>query len=248
MAGIAAIRQRDVTMATWNQVIGRHAPAARCRPPLTTPSTALARQLAASNTSVRGWRHFFRPGPYRPHGLGLRLLQTYDIWFRPIFAFFIVGVNAKRVVHMAVTRAPTQAWTAQQLRNATRFGHAHTHGRADRPVRPFEQPLLTQNFPRVAHRQSLRGHGPRDAPGRVRPPRLSCASLVGRARLRGGVHDAGPGVHHPDPGVHDGPIFAFTMRRTWRSRSRGTRTRATTEVKTPPTPARPRSPAVDTGS
>jgi transposase InsO family protein len=49
-------------------------------------------------------------------------LQTYDIWFRPIFAFFIVDVNAKRVVHVAATRAPTQAWTAQQLRNATAFG------------------------------------------------------------------------------------------------------------------------------
>jgi putative transposase len=49
-------------------------------------------------------------------------LQTYDIWFRPIFAFFIVDVNAKRVVQVAVTRAPTQQWTAQQLRNATPFG------------------------------------------------------------------------------------------------------------------------------
>ena len=50
-------------------------------------------------------------------------LQVYDVWFRPIFAFFIVDVNAKRVVHVAVTRAPTQTWTAQQLRNATPFGH-----------------------------------------------------------------------------------------------------------------------------
>jgi transposase InsO family protein len=49
-------------------------------------------------------------------------LQAYDPWFRPIFAFFIIDVNAKRVVHAAVTRAPTQAWTAQQLRNATPFG------------------------------------------------------------------------------------------------------------------------------
>jgi transposase InsO family protein len=49
-------------------------------------------------------------------------LQVYDIWFRPVFAFFIVDVKAKRVVHVAVTRAPTQAWTAQQLRNATPFG------------------------------------------------------------------------------------------------------------------------------
>jgi transposase InsO family protein len=49
-------------------------------------------------------------------------LQTYDIWFRPIFAFFIVDVNARRVVLVAVTRDPTPAWTAQQLRNATPFG------------------------------------------------------------------------------------------------------------------------------
>jgi hypothetical protein len=27
-------------------------------------------------------------------------LQTYDIWFRPLFAFFIVDQNSKRVIHM----------------------------------------------------------------------------------------------------------------------------------------------------
>ena len=49
-------------------------------------------------------------------------MQVYDIWFRPVFAFFIVDVNTKRVAHVAVTRAPTQACTAQPLRNATPFG------------------------------------------------------------------------------------------------------------------------------
>ena len=49
-------------------------------------------------------------------------LQLYDIWFRPIFAFFIVNVNTKRVVHAAVTRGPSEQWTAQQLREATAFG------------------------------------------------------------------------------------------------------------------------------
>ncbi len=49
-------------------------------------------------------------------------LQTDEIWFRPIFAFFIVDVNTRRVVHLAVTRAPTQQWSAQQWRNATPFG------------------------------------------------------------------------------------------------------------------------------
>jgi hypothetical protein len=45
-----------------------------------------------------------------------------DIWFRSIFAFFIVDVNAKRVAHVAAARAQTQAWTDQQLHNATPFG------------------------------------------------------------------------------------------------------------------------------
>lgn len=49
-------------------------------------------------------------------------LQLYDIWFRPIFAFFIMNVNTKEVLHVAVTRAPTEQWTAQQLREATPFG------------------------------------------------------------------------------------------------------------------------------
>ena len=49
-------------------------------------------------------------------------LQTYDVWFRPIFAFFITDINAKKVVHVGVTRGPSERWTAQQLRNATPFG------------------------------------------------------------------------------------------------------------------------------
>jgi len=49
-------------------------------------------------------------------------LQTYDILFRPIFAFFLIEVGSRKVVQVSVTRAPSQAWTAQQLRNATPWG------------------------------------------------------------------------------------------------------------------------------
>ncbi|HEY5374264.1 MAG TPA: hypothetical protein VIK01_11295, partial [Polyangiaceae bacterium] len=49
-------------------------------------------------------------------------VQTYDIWFRPIFAFFIINLGTREVVDVSVTRAPTQQWTAQQLRNTTPFG------------------------------------------------------------------------------------------------------------------------------
>lgn len=48
-------------------------------------------------------------------------VQTYAIWFRPIFAFFIINVGTREVVHVSATRAPTQQCTAQQLRTATPF-------------------------------------------------------------------------------------------------------------------------------
>ena len=49
-------------------------------------------------------------------------LQLYDLAFRPIFAFFIVKHGSQEVVHFNVTRAPTDARVAQQLREATPDG------------------------------------------------------------------------------------------------------------------------------
>jgi len=49
-------------------------------------------------------------------------LQHYDVLFRPIFAFFFVVHGTREVVHFNVTRHPTDAWVAQQLRDATPFG------------------------------------------------------------------------------------------------------------------------------
>ncbi len=42
--------------------------------------------------------------------------------FRPIFAFFFVFHATREVVHFNVTRCPTDAWAAQQLREATPTG------------------------------------------------------------------------------------------------------------------------------
>ena len=39
--------------------------------------------------------------------------------FRPIFAFFLVHLGTRRVVHFNVTRQPSRQWAAQQLREAT---------------------------------------------------------------------------------------------------------------------------------
>jgi len=45
-----------------------------------------------------------------------------DLFFRPLFAFFIVELKSRKVIHAGVTHSPTDAWTAQQLREATAFG------------------------------------------------------------------------------------------------------------------------------
>jgi transposase InsO family protein len=49
-------------------------------------------------------------------------LHCTDLCFRSVFAFFIVEHATRRVVHLGVTRHPTDAWVAQQLREATPFG------------------------------------------------------------------------------------------------------------------------------
>jgi hypothetical protein len=51
-------------------------------------------------------------------------LQVTDLYFRPLFAFFIMELGSRRIVHVGVTRTPTDQWVAQQLREATPFGVA----------------------------------------------------------------------------------------------------------------------------
>jgi len=48
-------------------------------------------------------------------------LPVTDLLFRPLYAFFVIALGSRRVVHVGVTRHPTDAWVAQQLREATPF-------------------------------------------------------------------------------------------------------------------------------
>ncbi len=41
--------------------------------------------------------------------------------FRPLCACFVIALDSRRVVHVGVTRHPTDAWVARQLREATPF-------------------------------------------------------------------------------------------------------------------------------
>ena len=51
-------------------------------------------------------------------------LQAHDVFFRPLFAFFVTELGSRRLIHVGVTRAPTDEWVAQQLRETTPFGVA----------------------------------------------------------------------------------------------------------------------------
>ena len=48
-------------------------------------------------------------------------LPVTDALFRPLFAFVVVELATRRVVHVGAMRHPTDAWVAQQLREATPF-------------------------------------------------------------------------------------------------------------------------------
>jgi hypothetical protein len=37
-------------------------------------------------------------------------LQVTDLFFRPLFAFFIIELKTRRVIHVGVTRSPTDLW------------------------------------------------------------------------------------------------------------------------------------------
>ncbi len=66
----------------------------------------------------------------RTHASGIwacDFLPVTDLLFRQVYAFFIIELATRRVVHVAVTRHPTDAWVAQQLREATPFGQHPTY-------------------------------------------------------------------------------------------------------------------------
>ena len=83
-------------------------------------------------------RYMRQARPPRPHGQtwatfirnhaddiwACDFLQVTDVFFRPLFAFFITELATRRMVHVGVTRSPCDAWVAQQLREATPFGEA----------------------------------------------------------------------------------------------------------------------------
>jgi transposase InsO family protein len=114
-------------------------------------------------------------------------LQLYDIWFRPIFAFFIIELGSRKVLHIGVTHNPTATWTAQQLREVTPFGSGPRF-------------LIRDNDDKfgIDFDRAAKGAGTRVLRTAVRAPRMNacCERFLGSVRPECVDHVAVLGERH----------------------------------------------------
>jgi putative transposase len=78
------------------------------------------RQVRTARPRRQNWSTFLHH-----HAKGIwacDFLPVTDLFFGSLFALFIIELQSRRVIHVGVTRCPTDAWTAQQLREATAYG------------------------------------------------------------------------------------------------------------------------------
>lgn len=78
------------------------------------------RPMHAPRPSGQTWATFLRNQAHEIWACDF--LPVTDLFFRPVYAFFVIALGLRRVVHVGVTRHPTDAWVSQQLREATPFG------------------------------------------------------------------------------------------------------------------------------
>ncbi len=83
------------------------------------------RQARPPRASGQTWATFLRT--HAKDIWACDFLPVTDLLFRQLYAFVIVELATRRVVHVGVTRHPTDAWVAQQLREATPFGQHPTY-------------------------------------------------------------------------------------------------------------------------
>ncbi len=70
--------------------------------------------------SGQTWATFLRN--HAPQIWACDFTQVTDIMFRSLFIFVIIEHASRRIVHVAVTSNPSDAWVAQQLRESTPWG------------------------------------------------------------------------------------------------------------------------------
>jgi len=78
------------------------------------------RPLRTAGPRGQNWKNFLHT--HAEQIWACDYLPVTDLLFRSLYAFFIIELHARRVIHVGVTRCPTDTWTAQQLREATAYG------------------------------------------------------------------------------------------------------------------------------
>ena len=78
------------------------------------------RQVCATRPRGQTWSTFLHTQAQQIWACNF--LPVADLFFRSLFVFFIIELHSRKVIHVGVTRCPTDAWTAQQLREATAYG------------------------------------------------------------------------------------------------------------------------------
>jgi len=74
-------------------------------------------QPTAQKPASQSWSTFLHKHA-SPSG-ACALLPVYDVFLRPLFIFFIMELNTRRVVYVRATRTPRDEGMARQLREAT---------------------------------------------------------------------------------------------------------------------------------
>ena len=83
------------------------------------------RQIRPKRAHGQSWKTFLHNHMAEVSGVwACDFLQVRDFFFRSLFAFFIIELKSRKIIHVNVTRSPTDQWVAQQLREATPYGQA----------------------------------------------------------------------------------------------------------------------------
>jgi putative transposase len=117
---IALIREMAASNRTWGAERLR---GERLKLPIRVAKSTIQRYMRGARPPSRvgpSWATFLAH-----HGRDLwaaDFLPVTDRLFRSLYAFFLIEIGSRRVVHVGVTRHPSDAWVAQHLREATPFG------------------------------------------------------------------------------------------------------------------------------
>ncbi len=78
------------------------------------------RHIRRKRPGGQSWKTFLRN--HATEVWACDFLRVTDLFFRPLFAFFLIELTSRKVIHVNVTRSPTDLWVAQQLLEATPYG------------------------------------------------------------------------------------------------------------------------------